>query len=271
MHLLAHGIALGHRGDHRIAEVLRVRAREPDPLDAVDGVARAEQLAELGADLRQQVAAPRVDVLPEQRDLLDALRGEPRDLGEDLAGAPALLAAADGRDDAIGAHRVAAHRHLHPRLEGALAVHRQLGREAAVVETEAAARDADAARAEPLAEVRDRAGPERDVDGRVELEDALALRLGVAAADGDHAVRVFALPRGRFAEIRGELRVRLLADRARVEDDDVRFVGGRRLTETELLEHAFDALAVVRVHLAAERRDVVPPHAGEGSRVAARA
>ena len=70
-----------------------------------------------------------------------------------------------------------------------LAVHRQLGRERAVVEPEAAARDADAAGAEPVAEVGDRAGPERDVDGRVQLEDPLALRLGVAAADGDHAVR----------------------------------------------------------------------------------
>ena len=227
-------------------------------------VARAQQLAELGADVGQQVAAPRVDVLAEQRDLLDALRGEPRDLGDDLAGPAALLAAADGRDDAVRADRVAAHRHLHPRLERALAVHRQLGRERALVEAEAAARDADAAGAEPLAEVRDRARAERDVDGRVELEDALALRLGVAAADGDHAVRVLALARGRLAEVRGELRVRLLADRARVEDDDVGVVGGRRLAEPELLEHALDALAVVRVHLAAERRDVVPAHVRAG-------
>ena len=72
---------------------------------------------------------------------------------------------------------------------------RQRGGEGAVVEAEAAARDADAAGAEPVAEVGDRAGPERDVDARVELEDALALRLGVAAADGDHAVGILALAR----------------------------------------------------------------------------
>ena len=35
----------------------------------------------------------------------------------------------------------------------------------------------------------------------------------------------------------------------------------RRLAEPELLEHALDALGVVRVHLAAERRDVVAAHA----------
>ena len=49
-----------------------------------------------------------------------------------------------------------------------------------------------AAGAEPLAEMRDRARAERDVDVRVELEEPLALRLGVAAADGDHRVRVVA-------------------------------------------------------------------------------
>ena len=132
--------------------------------------------------------------------------------------------------------------------------------EGAVVEAEAAARDADAAGAEPVAEVRDRAGAERDVDVGVELEDPLALRLGVAAADGDHAVGVLALARRRVAEVRGELRVGLLADRAGVEDDDVGLVGGRRLAEPELLEHALDPLGVVGVHLAAERGDVVAAH-----------
>ena len=48
--VLADRVALGDRGDHRLAEVLRVRAREADPLDPVDGVAGAQQLAELGAD-----------------------------------------------------------------------------------------------------------------------------------------------------------------------------------------------------------------------------
>ena len=63
-------------------------------------------------------------------------------------------------------------------------MHRQVAGEV-LVRSEPPARDAFAAGAEPLAEVRDRAGAERDVDLRVELEDPLALRLGVAAADGD--------------------------------------------------------------------------------------
>ena len=137
MDVLADRVALGDRGDHRLAEVLRVRAREADALDPVDRVARAEQLAELGADLGREVAAPRVDVLAEQRDLLDAGAGELRHLGEDVAGPAALLAAADGRDDAVRADRVAAHRDLHPGLERPLAVLRQRRGEGAVVEAEA--------------------------------------------------------------------------------------------------------------------------------------
>ena len=55
--------------------------------------------------------------------------------------------------------------------------------------------DTDPACAEPVAEVPDRARPERDVDERVALEDPLALRLRVAAADGDDSVWTAALER----------------------------------------------------------------------------
>src|SRR5581483_6632553 len=58
---------------------------------------------------------------------------------------------------------------------------------------------------------------------------------------------------------------RLLADRARVEDDDVRLVLRAGLAEAELLEHALDALAVVRVHLAPERRDEIAAHRRQGT------
>src|SRR4029450_887975 len=148
--------------------------------------ASPKQLAEGGAHIREQVAAVRVDVLAEQGDLADAVAGKPLDLGDDLAWPPALLAAAHRRDDAVGALRVAAHRDLPPGLKAALAVHRQVAREAALLEAEAAALDAEAAGADPVPEVRDRARAEGDVDDRIELEHRLALRLGVAAADGNH-------------------------------------------------------------------------------------
>ena len=87
--VLADRRALRDRRDHRLAEVLRMRAREADALDPLDRVAGAEELAELGREVRPEVAAPRVHVLAEQRDLADALLREPRHLGDDLARAPA--------------------------------------------------------------------------------------------------------------------------------------------------------------------------------------
>ena len=126
-----------------------------------------------------------------------------------------------------------------------------------VGDAEAAARDAEAARAQPVAQVGDRARAERHVDERVELEDLLALRLGVAAADGDDAARVAVLQRLGVAEVGREPGVRLLANRAGVEDEDVGVVLGRRLAQAELLEQPLDPLRVVSVHLAAEGADVV--------------
>ena len=256
--MLAHCVAFDHGGDDGVAEVLRVRAREADPVDPVHRVAGAQELAELGLELGTQVAPPGVHVLPEQRHLSHTVGREAGDLGDDLARPAALLPAANGRDDAVRALRVAAHRDLHPGTERALAVHREVAGEV-LVSAEAAARRFSPG-PEPLAEVWNRAGTERDVDLWVELEDPFALRLGVAAADRDDELRVLALSRSRIAEIGGELGVRLLANRAGVEDEDVRIGLRGRLAEPDRFEHALDPLGVVGVHLAAERGDVVAPH-----------
>ena len=93
-----------------------------------------------------------------------------------------------------------------------------------LVRAEPAALDPQASVTHPLREVRDRAGPERDVDERIELEDPLALRLRVAATHRDHELRVLALAGTGVAEICRQPRVGLLPDRARVENDDVRLV-----------------------------------------------
>jgi len=108
--------------------------------------------------------------------------------------------------------------------------------------------------------MRDGARTEGDVDVRVERKEPLALRLCVAAADGDELLRVAILDCARLREMRREALVRLLADRAGVEDEHVSLGLRGRLAEAEVLEHALDPLRVVGVHLAAERRDVVAPH-----------
>src|SRR5205085_9002424 len=125
------------------------------------------------------------------------------------------LAPAHGRDDAVRAFRVAAHRDLHPGLEAPLRLQWQRGREGALLPgSERAALDPVTARAEPLREVRDRARPERDVDEGVELEEPLPLGLRVAAAHGDHLRGIARLQRLRVPEVRRESFIRLLADRA---------------------------------------------------------
>ena len=270
MRVLAHRAALGHRGDDGRAKVLRMRAREANPLDSVNGVAGAQKLAKLDARLERQVAAVRVHVLAEQGDLANPLARQALDLRDNLARPAALLSPSDGRDDAVRALRVAAHRDLHPCLEAALAVHRQRAGEAPLVAgPEAAALDAESSGTEPLAEVRDRPRSEGDVDVRIELEEAFALRLGVAAADGDHLLRIAVLQRRRLREVRREALVGLLADRARVEHDHVRLGLLVRLPQPERLEESLDPLRVMGVHLAPEGGDVVALHARHRSRARA--
>src|SRR3954447_16640291 len=110
---------------------------------------------------------------------------------------------------------------------------------------------------EELSELVDLAGPERDVDEGELAEHLLLDRLRPAAADADDALGVAALERGRLVEVRDEALVGLLADRAGVEEDQVRVARLDDLAVAERLEHPLHALRVVLVHLAAERRDVV--------------
>ncbi len=59
MRVLADRRALGHGGDHLAAEVLRMRAREADPLDPFDRVAGAQELTEPGLHIGQRGRGPR--------------------------------------------------------------------------------------------------------------------------------------------------------------------------------------------------------------------
>ena len=68
------------------------------------------------------------------------------------------------------------------------------------------------------------------------------------------------LERCRVAEMCRKPLIGLLADRARVEHQDVGVVLALRLTEPEILEEPFDALGVVSVHLTAERGHEVAAH-----------
>ena len=179
-----------------------------------------QQLAERGgpAPGGPEVAAVGVDVLPEQRDLADAVGHEALDLGDELGERAADLAPARRGHDAVAAAAVAPDGDLHPPLVPALAAGRQVAREA--LELEEALRGQRVAR-EELGELVDLAGAEGDVDERELAEDVVLDRLRPAPADADHDVLAAALERGGVAEVRDEALVGLLADRARVEEDEV--------------------------------------------------
>ena len=167
-----------------------MRRREPHAADAVDRVERAQQVRELGPPLpRAEVAAVRVDVLAEQRDLAHAVGGELLDLADDVAHPAADLAAADGGHDAERARVVAADLDRHPGRVRVLAPGRQ-GRGIRLVLLEDL--DDRALGARPLQEL---TGPaevvraEHDVDVPGPLHDQVAVLLGQAAADRDLEVR----------------------------------------------------------------------------------
>ena len=148
---------------------------------------RPQQLGEADAVLLRQVAPVAVDVLAEQGHLDDAVGGEPLDLGDQLLRVAAPLAAARLGDDAVRADAVAPLRDLHPALELALPLGRQVPGE--VLELEVSLRGQRVG-GEELGEAVDLAGAEGDVDEREALEDLVLHRLRPAAADADDAVRV---------------------------------------------------------------------------------
>src|ERR1039458_4130929 len=108
-----------------------------------------------------------------------------------------------------------------------------------------------------LRELVNLARPERDIDEREALEDLLLDRLRPATADAHDPLGSLALQPLGFSQMRDEAAVGRLADRARVEQDQIGLAALRRLGVAERVEHPLNALGVVLVHLAAERRQVV--------------
>src|SRR5947209_1134417 len=262
MDVLAQRWQLGMGADHVLAHVLRMWTRVADPLEPVDRIEMRQQLRERKAVLAREVAAVGVDVLSEQRDLLDAVGGEAGGLRNQLARRTTYLTTTSTRHYAIRTNTVAADADLHPSLIVTGALGRKIAGEA--FELEEALRGQRVARQE-LRQLVHLAGAERDVDEGKPREHLVLDRLRPAAADADDPGWILGLQTLGVPEVRDEAIIRLLTDRARVEQDQVRAVLRLGLGVAEGFEHSLHAFGVVLVHLTAERGDVVTLHlAGQG-------
>ena len=255
-------------------EVLRVRAREADPLDPVDRVAsRAAARRSPCAMSGQEVAAVRVDVLAEQRDLADAVGGERR--RPRRRSRPG--AATRSRPRTAGTMQYA-HFELQPietcthAWNAPLAVERQHRRRSgAPLRSRSALAGRRAAGAEPVAEVRDRARARRrrrrtgTARRSARAAPRRSSRRRRSPRSGSRSFSAFACARCAASRWSGFSRiVQVLKTTTSASSCD------DRLAEPDRLEHALDPLRVVGVHLAAERGDEVPLHGRQGTRVPSR-
>ena len=247
---------LGHRVDDVVGERGGVGAREADALETVDLAGGAKELAE-GLAIAE-LDAVGVDVLPEQRDLDGAVVDEQADLVQDVAGATILLLAAEARHDAEGAGVVAADRDRHPAAVDRVALGGQRAREDLERFEDLELGLAVVSRALQQARKRPHVvGAEDDVDPRCLVEDRVLVHLGEAAADGDLHALVLVLAGLQVAERAVELPGRVVADRARVDDDDIGFLAEFGPHIAGAFERSRQALGVVDVHLTAERAHLV--------------
>jgi len=101
------------------------------------------------------------------------------------------------------------------------------------------------------ADAGDRGGPEYQVHLGRAVQDLPLPELGHAAHHADQDLGPLLLQQTKLPQARENLVLRLLADRARVEQDEVGVLGDLRELVPLTLEQTRDPLGVVLVHLAA--------------------
>jgi len=245
------------RVDEPPAELLRVRG----------GVADAPDAGKLGDVLEQQgeirdlpvghPATVGVDVLAEQGHFPDALVGEIGDLGEHVLERTRQLLAPRVGHHAEAAILAAA---LHDGHEGAGPFDARRGKVVELLhlrEADVHLRTARAAsRIDQVRQPVQRLRAEDQVDIGRARHDRVAFLARNAAAHADEQIGPRLLQRLHAPEVVKHLLLRLFADRAGVEQDQVGVLGPVRCFEATLgaqdIRHLF---RVVRVHLAAERAD----------------
>ena len=252
------GRRLGHGGNRLVREVLGVGAREADAFDArlTHGT---QQLGKAGRAIA--LAAEGVDVLPQKADLADTVLMERTHLVDDALERSVALAATHVGNDAIAAEVVAARHDGHPRMPDVLAPARQVGGEARVILARVR-KDILLGAVEgvhdEVGKARDRTGAKDDIDVAHVLANAGAVTLGDAATDAHDPAAVRGLGGAHHCgNLTVEVRVGLLADAARHEDDDIGLIGSGDLKAAARPKKTRHALRVMKVHLTAKRLHVI--------------
>ena len=258
-------VRLGRNGiDQLMAGVLRVAGHKADLIIAGHGAEQVEQVREI--DLLFQALAVAVDVLAQQGDLLVAGLHQTAELGQDIPGLAALLAAADVGHDAVGAEVVAAVHDGQPGAELALPP------DGDVLHDDGAL---GGLQQDPLVLLQllgDELGQGIDAvhtEDQIHIGIALAqlfhhmLLVGHAAAQADHQAGLFLLEALQGTHVAEDPLLGVLPHGAGVEEDQVRVLRLVAQAVADIHQHTLDALAVVDVLLAAvavdesQRRGVV--------------
>ncbi len=275
MEVFAHRGRGGHRGDRVGAQILRVRARVTNATNAIDRAHRPQELREKrprrsttreAARLQREITSVAVHVLAEEGDLGNPIGREPPNLVDHRRERPADFGTANGGHDAERARVVTPDLDRDPCGVADLTAGRQRRRKEHVVVGDRFVEDLGdrAARARLVHESRGAVHVVRtqdDVDVGRPGPNQLAIFLGEAARHDELHRRMLVLEALQMAEIAVEPVVGVLADAARVQDDDVGvgLRGGRH--QAVGLEQTRDALGVVFVHLAPEgAHDVAARH-----------
>ena len=219
--------AASRRGTGR--DVPRMRAGEPDTLDAVDVVHRLEQAGEIAARVVRRLVV--VHDLAEQLHFASAVRRGLADLRQDVGLRPHALVAARVRDDAEAAELVAAFDDRDVRLHRVVPPRHPERKRHIVVRVEIEQRRTAAfARPAPTSIGSRRMAwvpmtTSATPGERLKMRRAFLLRH--AAGDGDNRVvpAVLSAELPQLAKARVELLLGALANAAGVDDDDVG-VGG---------------------------------------------
>ena len=246
MHVLAISLRLGHRPDHGLAEIVRVRTHEAQPSHARDSADGAQKIREVVVAVEI-----RVDRLPDQDDLGDPGGDDRFGFAHDVRELATSFRPPGCRHDAIGALVIASALHRNPRLHSVESAGLEILVVLFEIEVGRGGADAAAGALDQRRQIAVAVGTNHETHVPGTIEELRPESLRHAARDAEHGVALH--PALHLADPADHALLGVFADRAGVDEDHIRSVrlldgfiaGFHQLTEHEL--------GVADVHLATVR------------------